>query len=690
MSSKIYFLPAVFNSHSASPKTIAFWRKINQLDNSQPEVHLFLVFEGRNTAETHQLGREFWKIASGYTTEAILNQQAFLNPEQTCESIIKLFNDYFLAFREKNPVQNWNEFHLIVGIATGNALFFTRLGDARLVFFRDQNIFVADEDLAPNRSPHFQPPLSEIAEGNLHNDDRILIATPALSRLFSLEDLASLVNPQNFFGAFGNIVKSIEIAKAPANASFLWGEVSPANPQKEAAIQKALGAKIKKTQFENLHFWEFNLFDQPIPAKETFKSDLLPWGKIIRALSSAIVSSITTVGKIIAYPLRPIFQKIASLSPLRKAILLSSFFVFLVYLGYVSFSILNQPKPDVASVDYQAAFSEAEKLRQEAQSALIYQDEEKARKNLAQAVALLDQATHSGECGIKALKMKQEIEEELAGLEKTENANSITKIWPAPAEKGLLKKLSWVKNGTLLLAAEKWTGEIKIADSNVTPEDYQKSQLDLSGQSPWLLKSQNRFLLILLQKQLMVAIDPGNKTITEAKSLGGEFKEKFSTAAAFNNNIYFFDPKENEIKLFAYENENLTFKRNWLKPEFRDEFKDNPITSLAVDGSIYALSRDGQIKRFSGGKKTSWKAEDSTTKVGGERGGLLTNAALKNLYVLDPANKKIIVYEKETGKLKSQIQNSSLGQAADFQVDEGKKEMYFITSSVLFKFNFEP
>jgi len=188
----------------------------------------------------------------------------------------------------------------------------------------------------------------------------------------------------------------------------------------------------------------------------------------------------------------------------------------------------------------------------------------------------------------------------------------------------------------------------------------------------------------------MVAIDPGNKTITEAKSLGGEFKEKFSTAAAFNNNIYFFDPKENEIKLFAYENENLTFKRNWLKPEFRDEFKDNPITSLAVDGSIYALSRDGQIKRFSGGKKTSWKAEDSTTKVGGERGGLLTNAALKNLYVLDPANKKIIVYEKETGKLKSQIQNSSLGQAADFQVDEGKKEMYFITSSVLFKFNFEP
>ncbi|MBM3256422.1 MAG: hypothetical protein FJZ04_03070 [Candidatus Moranbacteria bacterium] len=689
MPAKVYFLPAVFNSLNTSAKTIAFWRKISQERDRQSEIHLFLVFEGRNTHETYLLGQELWKIGSANITEAILNRQAFLNPEQICESIIKLFNDYFLSFRERSSLQNWNELHLVAGVATESALYFTRMGDARVLFSRHKNLFVADEDISSNRSPQFQPPLSEIAEGSLRSGDRILITTPALLQLFSLDDLATFINPQNFFGAFANIIKSIEISRNSLNLSFLWGEVSPADPQKEAAIQRAAGAKIKQSQIGGLDFWEFNLLGQAPQTKgKTRHSALLPWGRILQALSSLISRGIKNLGKIIYFPLRPIFTKINSLPPLRKTILLSCFLVFLAFLGYVSLSILNQPKPNVVTIDYQAAFSEAEKLRQEAQSALIYQDEEKARKNLTQAINLLDQATHSGEWGIKALKLKRGIEEELAGLEKIENISEATKIWSAPTDKGTFKKLAWVKSGSLHLISEKWFGDLKITDASVTPEDYQRDQFDLTDKNIWFIKALDRSLIILPQEKSMIVVNPNEKTISAKKPLGNEFKESFSAAGSFDNNVYFFDPGENEIKLFAYENDNLAFKRNWLKPESRDEFKNSPVLSLAIDGSIYSLTLNGQISRFSGGKKTNWKAEDLTAKIEGKGSVLLTNAALKNLYVLNPENKKIIAFEKETGKLKFQIQNNLLGQAVDFQIDEGKKEIYFIIPKALFKVNF--
>jgi hypothetical protein len=49
----------------------------------------------------------------------------------------------------------------------------------------------------------------------------------------------------------------------------------------------------------------------------------------------------------------------------------------------------------------------------------------------------------------------------------------------------------------------------------------------------------------------------------------------------------------------------------------------------------------------------------------------------------------VIIFDKSSGKLAGQVQNTAFGQAVDLQVNEGKKEIYFATPNALFSTKFE-
>ncbi len=108
-------------------------------------------------------------------------------------------------------------------------------------------------------------------------------------------------------------------------------------------------------------------------------------------------------------------------------------------------------------------------------------------------------------------------------------------------------------------------------------------------------------------------------------------------------------------------------------------------TSMAIDGSVWILLKDGTILKFTRG------SADSFQLSGLDRGfssptRIFTNADSDNVYVLDNGNSRIVAFDKK-GAYVSQYQSSMFKTAKDLEVREKDKKVFILNGSKLFKFD---
>ncbi len=105
--------------------------------------------------------------------------------------------------------------------------------------------------------------------------------------------------------------------------------------------------------------------------------------------------------------------------------------------------------------------------------------------------------------------------------------------------------------------------------------------------------------------------------------------------------------------------------------------------SIAIDGSIWILFKDGAIEKFTKGKA-------DTLAVSGLDKGFLnptriyTTVDFNNIYVLDSGNSRIVVLDK-TGSYKAQYQADILKNATDFEVLETDKKVYILSGGKVYQ-----
>jgi len=680
LNQKIVIFPDVQHSAPTAPKPLVFWKKIKK--NSDQELHLALLVEGRTDRETLQLGRELWEMVSAYENELVINKNGLSNPEFVCESILKIANEHLANFSHRTQVDNWGDLGIVILVANGNALYFARIGRPRLILFRDNQIILADENLSHPRSPQFSPPFSELAGGLINLGDRILLLSGTVTEAFSWEEVYSLAAHPNTSQAFRNVVRSLEVVNPSINSAFIFGDVVAENIGEEV-FAGLLKTRLKENRVGDLYFQEFDPTHREVVAAQ---SAFVPWREILFAAGGTAVSAARTMGRIVGFPLKPIGQKIGALSPTRKAIL-GAFVIIILALGVLIFRSMPKPASEsgAPAADFQGLYDRAAQLKKDAEDALIYQDEEKARKSLAQADGLLEQASQSSDIGIKALKLKQEVDDQLAGLDKAQNSQS-SKIWSTADNQEQIKRLTLENSGNIFALTSKGGYEIKPVEKPVV-QNFSGAASESFG---WLVTTRSDGLYLAPKDKNYFAINLASRTIGEKKDLPEEVSAGISAAGSYESFVYFFDPAENQIKQFEYNGGSLDFKADWLKQDLKDVFNNNPAESLAIDGSIFLVTRDGSLLKLSGGKKTGWNAEKPGTGFKGDKLVLQTKPDDKNLYLLDPDNQRIAVFEKETGKLKGQLENSALSKAVDFQVSEKEKNIYFATPNDLFKLSFTP
>ncbi len=170
-----------------------------------------------------------------------------------------------------------------------------------------------------------------------------------------------------------------------------------------------------------------------------------------------------------------------------------------------------------------------------------------------------------------------------------------------------------------------------------------------------------------------------NKKSSSEKQI---IKKDWTTAraiAAYLGNIYLLDPASSQIYKFVASGDGFV-KQDYLASK-NDLTK---ATSIAIDGSIWVLTQNGEVLKFTKGNQDSYSLSGLDKNFSNPT-RIWTSADSDNYYVLDNGNQRIVEISKEKGYV-SQFQSELLKNAKEFDVDEKAKKIYFLSGGKIYSF----
>ncbi len=151
----------------------------------------------------------------------------------------------------------------------------------------------------------------------------------------------------------------------------------------------------------------------------------------------------------------------------------------------------------------------------------------------------------------------------------------------------------------------------------------------------------------------------------------------------FGIRLYTLDTLNNKIFRHRASGEIFEAGESWLTGA---EDISNGV-SMAIDGSIYVLLNNGELRRYSNGDRDDFNlapldpALDSADVV-------YTDENTESIYILDSANKRILVFSKE-GSLEAQYTSDTFNDPQDMVVDEAAGKVYILDNGRVYEINLD-
>ena len=154
--------------------------------------------------------------------------------------------------------------------------------------------------------------------------------------------------------------------------------------------------------------------------------------------------------------------------------------------------------------------------------------------------------------------------------------------------------------------------------------------------------------------------------------------KKITAFRQYNNRFYLTDAAAGQIYRFTKNGDRLSGATPWLN----GPADLTNVVSLDIDGDIYLLKNNGEISKYSKGKKQDLAV--TAVEPALTRPAKITASPEQNyLYVLEPLNKRLVVFDK-TGKFINQYTGDKLDNLKDFQIDEKNKKIYLLNGAIVY------
>ncbi len=145
--------------------------------------------------------------------------------------------------------------------------------------------------------------------------------------------------------------------------------------------------------------------------------------------------------------------------------------------------------------------------------------------------------------------------------------------------------------------------------------------------------------------------------------------------APYQTNLYVLDQKKGVLKIIGG-----TTVSNYFTAEKPDL---TSATGLAIDGSIWIVTKDGKILKYTKAKKDTFTLSGMTRELKSPT-KIVTTAETEYLYILDNGNNRIVKTDKK-GSFQKEITAPFISQAKDFEVVESEKKAYILSGSKIYE-----
>jgi hypothetical protein len=378
---------------------------------------------------------------------------------------------------------------------------------------------------------------------------------------------------------------------------------------------------------------------------------------------------------------RRFFQSIKNLPLLTKILAIASI-IFLIIFIISIFYLQTQKNAAEANRIYEEEFQLIKNKIDAAESAMIYGDESGAKNQMMEAREYINlfacRPIDEGICN----DIQSRVSELALKLQKMDTVKlDLIVDWGSLGFSNIQKI---IKLDTKIIGFSPNSNSLLIYDfltkqnSVVSPTENTIGGF-IAGAVP---KEDDYAAFVASDNKTLAIYDPKNDSFKKAQISYSSAEANIKAIVVYNRRLYALDSATNQI----YRHDNIIggfgVGKDWLQTSginIRDGI------SLAIDGDLFVLKSNGIIYKFNQGSEQMFELEsiDPILDGGNE---FWTYTDLKNLYLLDAKNKRLVIYDK-TGKLIRQITGNELSNPTGMVIEETKSIGFFLDSDKVYQFN---
>ena len=587
-------------------------------------------------------------LASAIKREFYSNRQR--TTLEALESALQSANIYLSDFAKKGHREWIGNLHVACLVFSKDLIHIGQTGNMIIQLFRSGTVsninkkFQNTEDCDPTKT------FSNIASGQIEEADKIIIATHDISEILTLQKIKELIVYPTTDKLYHYIKDNLTV---PSLACLLL----------EAETQKP---KDEETKLEIIE-------EKPIEIKISLKEIL---DLKVNQINKLLKDQITFPNKITTFFL-------------KHAIIKYGLALFLALIIIFSPLIIEKISYDLKVREINNLIQRTQEDVQRSELSLTYQNQSEAQSFLKQADAMLESANTlfkklpndaKGNVSSNLSTVQDSFDKQKNSLNNVINITQLEKLADLSKNTYSFNPAGILKLNNFIYLYELTSGfvyKINLDDPNSTESPL----IFLSSKDTFKLGAATSTEILLLANPEKVATYNLNE-VYNLYLLQPNLENTFNIKdmVTFDNDLYLLDVQK--LNVFKYTlTEDILNGSQWIMKGPTDELKD--AVSLAVDGDVFVALDNGTIIQYSQGKKLKEIKLDITPALS-KAGQIFTSISLKNLYILDPSNNRIVSVDKKDGLIK-QYAVSELSNLRDLWVDAGEKEIYLLNGLEVYK-----
>ena len=192
-------------------------------------------------------------------------------------------------------------------------------------------------------------------------------------------------------------------------------------------------------------------------------------------------------------------------------------------------------------------------------------------------------------------------------------------------------------------------------------------------------ESQNGRILVLDADRKLFAVRSGGDTPEPLPLRRSGTWASVAGLAAYDGNLYVLDPKGKQI--YRYLPAAAGFDSE-PTPALTGAPDISDAQGLTVDGDIFVIGRDGQVRRFKGNTEAGFPLSSLDRPLKGSVSGIAVLSPADEVYVADSGNKRIVVTTRD-GVFKRQLVSNAFTDLRAISVDPATSQLYVVVGDAL-------